>query len=48
VRGACRFTPTCSDYSVLAIERYGLVDGGRRALARFARCRPPYGGRDDP
>ena len=48
VRGRCRFIPTCSEYAALAIERYGLLAGGGRALARLIRCRPPNCGRDDP
>jgi putative membrane protein insertion efficiency factor len=44
----CRFTPTCSAYGQLAIERYGLRVGARMTAARLARCRPgvPYGTAD--
>ncbi|HET9517732.1 MAG TPA: membrane protein insertion efficiency factor YidD [Actinoplanes sp.] len=35
----CRFTPTCSRYGQLAIERHGLGVGARLAAARLARCR---------
>jgi len=48
VRSSCRFRPTCSEYAILAIQHYGFLDGGRRAIARLRRCHPPNGGRDDP
>lgn len=37
---ACRFTPTCSEYARLSIQRYGAWNGGRRALGRLLRCQP--------
>jgi putative membrane protein insertion efficiency factor len=48
VRGVCRFTPTCSDYAILAIEKYGLARGSLRAVRRILRCRSPHGGVDEP
>ncbi len=36
----CRFTPTCSQYTAQAIERYGPVHGVALGLRRLARCRP--------
>jgi putative membrane protein insertion efficiency factor len=41
----CRFTPTCSHYAVLALQRHGLRRGLRLTLGRLARCRPggPFG-----
>ncbi|MBI2448246.1 membrane protein insertion efficiency factor YidD [Candidatus Microgenomates bacterium] len=36
----CRFYPTCSDYAILAIEKYGVTMGTRKALNRINRCRP--------
>jgi putative membrane protein insertion efficiency factor len=46
----CRFEPTCSHYAVGALERYGLVGGGRRAAWRVLRCAPwtPAGTVDPP
>lgn len=40
----CRFIPTCSQYAVEAIEKYGAVKGGFLALKRFLRCNPFYKG----
>ena len=36
----CRFIPTCSEYAVEAVERYGEVKGGWLALRRIAKCHP--------
>jgi len=40
----CRFIPTCSQYAIEAIEKYGAVKGGWLALKRFLRCQPFYKG----
>ena len=40
----CRFIPTCSQYALEAVERYGAVKGGWLALRRFLRCHPFYKG----
>ncbi|MBD5150003.1 MAG: membrane protein insertion efficiency factor YidD [Oscillibacter sp.] len=40
----CRFIPTCSQYAVEAITRYGAAKGGWLALKRFLRCHPFYKG----
>ena len=36
----CRFIPTCSEYALEAVERYGAVKGGWLALCRILRCHP--------
>ena len=36
----CRFTPTCSQYAVEAIEKYGALKGGWLAFKRICRCHP--------
>lgn len=41
--GRCRFIPTCSQYSLLAIEKHGVRKGLLLFFKRFLRCRP-YGG----
>lgn len=44
----CRFTPTCSEYSVLAIEKHGALRGTYLAVKRLARCHPWGGSGLDP
>ena len=46
----CRFTPTCSAYGLAAVEKYGGLRGGMKALGRIARCNPftPAGTVDRP
>jgi len=39
-RGACRFTPSCSEYAREAVERHGAWRGLGLALRRLARCHP--------
>ena len=41
----CRFTPTCSQYAMEAIEKYGALRGGWMALRRLSCCHPFYHGR---
>jgi putative membrane protein insertion efficiency factor len=38
--GACRFTPTCSEYSAEAIMRHGALGGSLLTLWRLVRCHP--------
>lgn len=44
----CRFTPSCSHYTLQAIEKYGLMKGSWMGLKRIARCHPFHPGGDDP
>lgn len=43
----CRFIPTCSQYALEAIEKYGPLKGGWLALKRIGRCHPFYKGKLD-
>jgi putative membrane protein insertion efficiency factor len=45
---ACRYTPTCSEYGLQAIKKYGAWKGGWIALKRITRCGPWGGHGDDP
>ncbi|MGI6552400.1 MAG: membrane protein insertion efficiency factor YidD [Bacillota bacterium] len=44
----CRFYPTCSQYAILSLEKYGLVKGSLLALKRISRCHPFHPGGYDP
>lgn len=44
----CRFSPSCSQYAIEAIEGYGLLRGGYLAAARLLRCHPWHPGGLDP
>ncbi len=39
-RSSCRFTPTCSEYSIICIKNHGVITGGFLALKRILRCNP--------
>lgn len=45
---ACRYVPTCSDYAMEAVDRYGVFRGGFMALGRVLRCHPFVRGGYDP
>ena len=44
----CRFTPTCSQYALEAVKKYGPFKGGWLALKRISRCHPWGGHGIDP
>jgi len=46
--GQCRFHPTCSQYALDAVGRYGFVGGWWRAIKRIGRCHPWGGSGHDP
>lgn len=45
---ACRYTPTCSQYAIEAIQKYGPFKGGWLAFKRILRCNPFGGSGYDP
>lgn len=44
----CRYTPTCSQYAIEALQRYGAFKGGWLAIKRVCRCHPWGGCGHDP
>ncbi|MDU4961314.1 MAG: membrane protein insertion efficiency factor YidD [Sporomusaceae bacterium] len=44
----CRFMPTCSQYAILAIEKYGAFRGSILAIKRILKCHPFHPGGYDP
>ena len=45
---SCRFYPTCSQYSMQAIEKYGSLKGLALSIKRILKCNPLHPGRYDP
>ncbi|MCI0336131.1 MAG: membrane protein insertion efficiency factor YidD [Acidobacteria bacterium] len=45
---SCRFTPTCSEYAVEAISKYGFWKGFVLSMKRLSRCHPFCAGGYDP
>ncbi len=44
----CRFTPSCSEYFILAVRKYGPLRGAYKGVARICRCHPWHPGGYDP
>ncbi|MEW6041256.1 MAG: membrane protein insertion efficiency factor YidD [Elusimicrobiota bacterium] len=44
----CRFSPSCSDYAIASLKKYGLFKGGFFAALRLIRCNPFVRGGYDP
>ena len=44
----CRFQPSCSEYFILAVRKYGPLGGARRGFGRICRCHPWNPGGYDP
>ncbi|MGB0844353.1 MAG: membrane protein insertion efficiency factor YidD [Alphaproteobacteria bacterium] len=45
---ACRFAPSCSEYTLEAVEKHGVIKGSYLGLRRIGRCRPGGGDGFDP
>ncbi len=45
---ACRYAPTCSEYGIQAVRKYGAFKGGWMAIKRILRCHPWGGHGYDP
>ena len=48
IGGRCRYLPTCSDYFIGAVEKYGAFKGGIKGMWRILRCHPFSKGGFDP
>lgn len=48
IRLKCVFEPSCSEYMILSIEKYGAIKGVIKGCIRLLRCHPPNGGKDVP
>lgn len=44
----CRFYPTCSEYAMQAVAKYGALKGSAKALKRILKCHPFHDGGYDP
>lgn len=44
----CRFLPTCSQYGIEAIRRFGMLKGSWLTLKRLLKCHPMNSGGEDP
>ncbi|AET71005.1 hypothetical protein Desor_5639 [Desulfosporosinus orientis DSM 765] len=44
----CRFYPSCSEYSIQALQKYGLIKGSWKSIIRILKCHPFHPGGHDP
>lgn len=48
IRNKCRFEPSCSEYMILSLEKYGVIKGLPKGVRRLTRCNINHGGYDYP
>jgi hypothetical protein len=48
IPASCRFAPTCSQYALEAITKYGAIKGGLMSIKRLSKCHPFHQGGYDP
>ncbi len=48
LRASCLFEPSCSNYMILAVQKYGAIKGTIKGFDRLSRCHLPNGGIDEP
>lgn len=48
VRLKCVYEPSCSEYMIMAVKKYGVLKGLSKGIGRLLRCHPPNGGQDLP
>ena len=48
IRSKCRFEPSCSNYMLICLEKYGLIKGIKKGIGRIKRCNINDGGYDYP
>jgi len=46
--GQCRYDPSCSNYFIQAVEKYGAIKGAWKGVLRILRCHPWHPGGFDP
>lgn len=44
----CRFYPTCSEYTIQALKKYGIIKGFWKSMKRILKCHPFHPGGHDP
>lgn len=47
-RERCRYEPSCSEYMIQSLQKYGVIKGLSKGIRRLRRCKPPNGGFDPP
>lgn len=48
MRPSCRYTPSCSQYAIIAFSKYGIIKGFLISVRRLMRCHPFAGSGHDP